>query len=396
MIKKNRKIFGVLFFSIFGSVTGVGIVVPLLPVYAKSLGASGFYIGMIFGAFSLPRIAALPYFGRLSDKKGRKPFIVNGLLAYSLFSVIFFFAESVWGLSAARFLQGVASAAMAPAIQAYVADIAPEGSEGKIMGAFHMSMFLGLSAGPVAGGMISDYFSMNAAFLCMAVLSFTGFLLNFLLLPPLRVERSFRQIKKKNIAPWKKIVCDRTIIGIFIFRLSYTSCIGVIWGFLPIFADSEFSLSGSSIGTLVMLGVFINGMLNLPMGYLADRFDKKIMIISGGLLASYAVYSLSGSENFRDMLVANILFGLGGGLATPAIMAMAAIAGKKEKAAGSVMAIMTMAHSVGMMTGGFAAGIIMDAFLLRHVFSLAAIVMLAGLAAFIFFAGFAKMTENQV
>ena len=73
----DKKIFGTLFFSIFTAVTGVGIVVPLLPVYAHDLGASGLYIGLIFGVFSLSRTVFLPYFGRLSDKKGRKPFIVG-------------------------------------------------------------------------------------------------------------------------------------------------------------------------------------------------------------------------------------------------------------------------------------------------------------------------------
>ncbi|MGD8448408.1 MAG: MFS transporter, partial [Desulfobacterales bacterium] len=71
MKKLNKKIFSVLFFSIFGAVTGVGIVVPLLPVYAHDLGASGLYIGLIFGSFSLSRSFLLPYFGRYSDKKGR-------------------------------------------------------------------------------------------------------------------------------------------------------------------------------------------------------------------------------------------------------------------------------------------------------------------------------------
>ncbi len=87
----DKKIFATLFFSIFVTVTGVGIVVPLLPVYAHDQGASGFFIGMIFGAFSLGRTFFLPYFGRLSDIKGRKPLIVPGLLAYTVISFGFIF-----------------------------------------------------------------------------------------------------------------------------------------------------------------------------------------------------------------------------------------------------------------------------------------------------------------
>jgi len=68
----------------FTAMTGVGIVVPFLPVYAYDLGlgASGIYISLIFGAFSLSRSVFLPYFGRCSDRRGRKPFIVSGLFVF--------------------------------------------------------------------------------------------------------------------------------------------------------------------------------------------------------------------------------------------------------------------------------------------------------------------------
>jgi len=165
----DKKIFAVLFFSIFVSVTGVGIVVPLLPVYAYELGASGLYIGLVFGAFSLSRTFFLPYFGRLSDKKGRKPLIVAGLLAYALISIGFILSKNVETLIIMRFIQGISSAMLIPVIQAYVGDITPEGSEGMSMGMFNMSMFFGLSVGPLAGGMINEHFSLNTSFLCMGM-----------------------------------------------------------------------------------------------------------------------------------------------------------------------------------------------------------------------------------
>ena len=102
----DKKIFATLFFAIFATVTGMGIVVPLLPVYAHELGASGFYIGMIFGSFALARTFFLTYFGRLSDRKGRKPLIIPGLLAYTLISVGFIFFGEVNALIVLRFFSG--------------------------------------------------------------------------------------------------------------------------------------------------------------------------------------------------------------------------------------------------------------------------------------------------
>ncbi|MBW2655179.1 MAG: MFS transporter, partial [Deltaproteobacteria bacterium] len=148
----EKRIFITLFFAIFNAILGVGIVIPLLPVYAKNLGASGLYISMIFGAFSLSRTFLLPYFGKLSDKKGRKPLITAGLLGYTIVSIAFVYFSSVESLITIRFFQGIASAMIMPATQAYVGDITPKGKEGLYMGAFNMSMFLSLSLGPLMGG----------------------------------------------------------------------------------------------------------------------------------------------------------------------------------------------------------------------------------------------------
>ena len=381
MKKIDKKIFGTLFFSMFGTVTGVGIVVPLLPVYASNLGASGVYIGLIFGAFSISRTFLLPYFGRKSDKKGRKPFITIGLFAYTLVSLAFILSNSVESLIAIRFFQGIASAMIMPAVQAYVGDITPSGQEGFTMGLFNMSMFLGLSIGPLIGGVIRDRFSLNTSFASMGFLAFLGFLLSFFLLPPTKSE----QVVNRNIEPlmWKWVLRDRNMAGLFLFRLAYAACIGVIWSFLPVLADLEFSLSSSSIGILVTLGVFSSGMLHVPMGFIADRVNRKMMIVGGGLIIIYAILSFSWAKSYEALLLASILFGLGGGIAMPALMALAVLKGNEIDAMGSVMGLLAMAHSLGMLTGSLLAGVMMDVSRLRHAFPTGAVLMMLCLGLFI-------------
>jgi MFS family permease len=380
MQKLDKSIFSTLFFSIFATVTGVGIVVPLLPVYAHDRGAGGLYIGMILGAFSLSRTILLPYFGRQSDKKGRKPFIVPGLFAYTLISIAFIFSENVNSIIILRFVQGAASAMLLPVIQAYVGDITPRGREGFTMGIFNMSLFLGLSLGPLLGGVINDRFNLDAAFIAMGCLSFIGFLLSFFLLPPTRSERVVQQGRPP--AAWKRLLKDRDIAGLFLFRLAYTACIGIIWGFLPVLGAEELSLSSSSIGILVMLAISVSGIIHVPMGYLADRINKKLMVVAGGLIASYAVLTFTWAATYWDMVAASLLFGIGGGISMPALAALGVLIGNKTDAMGSVMALLTVGHSLGMLVGAMLAGLMMDLFQLRQVFPLGTVIMGLGVGLF--------------
>ena len=263
-----------------------------------------------------------------------------------------------------------------PVVQAYVGEITPKGSEGYSMGLFNLSMFLSLSLGPLMGGGIKDIWSLDAAFICMGLLSGIGLLLCIFFLPAASEEKI--RITGNQIIPWSNLLKDKGIISIFMFRYAYTACIGVIWCFLPLFADTQFGLSGSLIGVLVMLGVFVSGLLHLPMGYVADRVNKKTMIISGGILSTIGMILPFFASSFYDLVIAVSIFGVGGGISMPSIMAYAVIKGDQKKAMGSVMSILTIAHSLGMLTGSMAAGLAMDYLSLRLSFPCGMLIMAFG------------------
>jgi MFS family permease len=112
------------------------------------------------------------------------------------------------------------------------------------------------------------------------------------------------------------------------------------------------------------------------MGFVADRINKKIMVVIGGMIVGYAILSFTWVENFGDMALAAIIFGIGGGVSMPALMAMAALKGNTSGSMGSVMALMNVAHSLGMLTGALIGGLMMDVYKLQWAFPAGAFIMI--------------------
>jgi predicted MFS family arabinose efflux permease len=248
------------------------------------------------------------------------------------------------------------------------------------MGLFNMSLFFGLSFGPLMGGVIKDRFSLDAAFICLGLLALFGFILSFFFLPPVRTESVVRHQRPQ--APWGRLLKDRVTLALVVFRLTYTAAIGAIWCFLPVLADIRLGLDSTAIGFLVMLGVFISGCLNTPMGWVADRWNRKLMVIFGGVMVCGALIRYTTAVVFNDLVWGGILFGLGGGISMPALMAIAVEKGRGTRSMGAIMSILTVAHSLGMLAGSLLAGLMMDWYRLELAFYLGAGITLVGVIIF--------------
>ncbi len=379
----NIKIFTTLFLAIFFTTLGVGLVVPLLPVYAHELGAGAFQVGLVFAAFSLTRSMFVPYFGKLSDKKGKKPFLTTGLFIFFFLSILYTYSKNIETLILLRLGQGFASAMVLPVAQAYIGIMTPPQKEGRVMGLFSISLYGGLSIGPLLGGVVKDRFSINASFLSMGALCLFGFVLCLLFLPREDVLQTSRPSGSGKPKSYLAIVKTPAILSLFTFRICFTTCIGIIWTFLPLFANTMLDLSSSAIGFVIMINVFIAGVLQAPMGYIADRFSKKIMVTAGGVLAIISLLCLNYATSFNGLVIANGIFGLAGGISLPAIMALGIIEGRKTRAMGSIMALLTMAHSLGMLVGPLLAGIIIDVFSMETIFVTGAAILGAGTIVFL-------------
>jgi MFS family permease len=325
----------------------------------------------------------VPYFGKLSDKKGKKPFLTTGLFIFFFLSILYTYSKNIETLILLRLGQGFASAMVLPVAQAYIGIMTPPQKEGRVMGLFSISLYGGLSIGPLLGGVVKDRFSINASFLSMGALCLLGFVLCLLFLPREGVLQTSNPSDSGKSKSYLAIVKTPAILSLFTFRICFTTCIGIIWTFLPLFANTMLDLSSSAIGFVIMINVFIAGLLQAPMGYIADRFSKKIMVTAGGVLAIISLLCLNYATSFNGLVIANGIFGLAGGISLPAIMALGIIEGRKTRAMGSIMGLLTMAHSLGMLVGPLLAGIIIDVFSMETIFVTGAAILGAGTIVFL-------------
>src|SRR5262245_40470940 len=141
----------VLFLTVFIHLLGFGILLPILPYYAKAYGANGLLVGLLSASYSFCQFLFAPIWGRLSDRVGRRPILMGSLLVTSASYVVFALAESLAFLFAARIMAGIAGAVLATA-QTYVADTTSPEERTKGMGVIGAALGLGFTFGPAIGG----------------------------------------------------------------------------------------------------------------------------------------------------------------------------------------------------------------------------------------------------
>jgi len=376
----RRRIFNVLFISAFAAMLGLGIIAPLMPIYAKNLGATGIWLGIIFSGFSLTRAIFMPIIGRLSDKKGRKGFITSGLLSYSLISLLYPLATKVYSLTAVRLIHGLASAMVVPVAMAYIGDIAEKRKEGRYMGTFNMALLLGMGAGPFLGGFINDSFGIAPVFYAMAGFTAIAFLISLVFLPDVRYSR-IRKIG--NPISFVGIFKNNIMKGLLLYNAISSMGRGGIMAFLPIFG-AKIDINPSLVGIIVSSHIFLLALLQRPAGRLADRYNKFFLVLIGSGVAGAALLLTPFTRNFLQLLFIASIMGLGGAVSMPPSYAITVEMGKRL-GMGASMGLFNTATGVGMITAPILSGIIMDILGIRPVFFLSGVISLFGTSVFCYY-----------
>ena len=362
---------------------GLGIITPIIPIYALELGATGLTLGLMVASFSIARGVTQPLVGSFSDRVGRKRFLIFGLIIYSLAAIGFIFAGSIVGLILVRMFHGVGSAMTIPIAMAYMADFSPEGNEGRYMGLLNVAMFSGFGGGPLLGGIVRDLWGTNAAFYTMALLSLIALALVVLRLPT-DVSGTNTMARSGVFSNLMTMLRSRKVIGVLLWRIATMVVMGPTFGFLPILMTDAIDATGVEIGIVIAVRTFASALLQGFFGRMADRRNKGVMITVACVAVCGLVFVIPSARTLLQFIVLFLVLGTVEAAISPALGAFAVEEGR-QYGQGSMMGIFNMAMSIGILLGSLIAGFLMDHFGLQYSFYGTAVLLLAstGVAAWL-------------
>ncbi len=364
--------------AMFNMNVGVSLIVPLLPIYSESLGASGFLIGAIFAANPFVRGSMMATFGALSDRREKKSILRLGLFGYIAVALGFLFATTAMHLLILRILQGVVSAMLAPVARAYAGQMSPTGSQGAVMGTMNAGFFAGFAAGPLIGGALADLFGMDAPFIGMAFLGLVSLALVHRSVPEQHPGPApdARQISETSRI--FEMLRNDIIRGLLLMRSSVAMGRGIFTALLPLFAQMVLNLSSTQIGLVITLRALLSSLLQPAFGRVADRHNRKWLAVGGFALSPLAFFYVPMASSMGHLVILTVILGLSTGISVPAITSLTVDRGRLY-GMGRLMGMEGMFQSFAMATGSILGGTAMDVFGFDYAFTAAAVISGLGL-----------------
>jgi MFS family permease len=369
----------ILLLVIFTAMLGLGIIGPIIPVYAQTLELTMIQIGLLGSAWSISRLVFTAPAGRLSDTYSKKRIMAIGLGIYAVVSILYSLAWDFTSLISIRLIHGIGSALAMPIAMAYAAELAPEGSEGRYMGTMNLAMFAGMSLGPFIGGTLSEIFTLSAPFYLMGGLTALSLLFTVIFLPDQAKKDGGRTAKRPSFI---RVLSNRAILAMFVYRAVNAFGRGSIMGFLSLYIATPKDTGGLGLsltiaGTILTIGQLTTALLQRPGGELADRYSKVLLILVGGTIGAAGMTLFTFAYDFWTLLAARLVFSAGSALSMPAISAIATIEGR-DLGVGTTMSVVQSAMSVGNIVGPIFSGTLVELFGLKPIFSVGGGISLLG------------------
>lgn len=356
----------VLFITAFVDMVGLTMLMPLLPFYARELGGSATLIGLLIAAFSAAQLTVAPMWGRMSDRYGRRPAILAGLLVTAAAYVLFAFAGSLWLLLLSRIVQGIGGGTIG-VVQAYVADASPPDRRTRSLGSLSAVTSLGAVAGPAFGPLLIQLGGrrgpgLGAAALALLVAGFAWRYLKESRVPAAAAGAGAdlvtgRAAVARTLTRWREPAS----------RLIWVYAVG-IGGFYgtgqiaPLLLASRFGITERTVGFFIMylggMGVLIRSLL---LGPIVDRLGEGRLARLGILLLAAGLTATGLAHDYVLLGLGFTLMPLGTAFLFPCITSLLSrIISSRER--GLYMGVMQTFGGISRTAFPVAAGRVMDGF----------------------------------
>ena len=352
-INDNSKRMIVLFATIFIVGVGFSIIMPVLPYYAESMGANAFQLGMLITVYAVCQFIFAPIWGAYSDRVGRRPVLLLGILGYSVTFILFGFATKLWMLYVIRIAGGILACATMPTAMAYVGDFTSMEKRGSAMGMIGAAMGMGMVFGPAIGGILSAI-SLAFPFVFAGLLALANAVSVYILLPEslANENRIIRKVERASLLEGLKT----PLVVLFLFI-----CLGSIGesihhGTFALFAESKLSFTARDIGwAFTAAGIVMALVQGMLVGRLINRFGEEKTAATGIILMGISFGLFLFMYNILSSIAFMAVFSAGVGLMRPSISA--AVSKRTSTGQGSAMGILngydSLGRAIGPMLGGF-------------------------------------------
>jgi DHA1 family tetracycline resistance protein-like MFS transporter len=358
MASQRNASMGFIFATLLIDVTGIGIIIPVIPKLIEEVAGSGMtmaeiakYGGWLMFAYSIMQFLFSPLLGNLSDRYGRRPILLLSLLGLGLDYFVMALAPSLWWLFAGRIIAGIMGASFTAAT-AYIADISTPEKRAQNFGMVGAAFGLGFIVGPVLGGLLGQ-FGPRVPFYAAAMLSLLNFLYGFFVLPESLAKENRRDFDWKRANPigslkqlFKYPVIAGMIGSMFLIYVASFSVQGT-WSYYTMlkFGWDE-KMVGYSLGAVGLLIALVQGLL---IRYINPRLGSVNSVYVGLLLYVVGFVSFAFASSGLLMYLALVPYCLGGicGPALQGIMSGAVPANEQGELQGSFTSLLSVTSIIG-------------------------------------------------
>ena len=362
--KKSQKLF--IFLTVFIYLLGFGIIIPITPILSRELGATATQAGLLMSCYSLMQFLFSPFWGRLSDRLGRRPILLFCILGEGFSYILFAYSRSLETLLAARILAGFFGASISTA-SAYISDITPTHERSKGMALIGVAFGLGFVFGPAIGGVLSiwgkqispeAFFSTTFTALWVAGICFANFIFGWKFLTESLVEKALPRKKSSRLEMIAAKIRTPTLGPLMAVYFLTSISMSSMEATLVYFMGEKFNwgLREVSFGF-----AYIGVMLVLTQGFIVRRLIPKVgerqTLLTGLIFFLIGMTGIGLAPSIPMMAVTMTFLAIGNGLTNPSTLgSISLISGADEQ--GMILGVTQSLSSLGRILGPFIGGLI--------------------------------------